>query len=76
MGAAGMSVHGEELGLGLDKPMRKVDLLLRHGQVLTMDGQRRIYADAAIAIRDGRIKAIGPDRQVASDMVRWYILGL
>ena len=63
-----MSVHGEELGLGLGKPMRKVDLLVRHGQVLTMNGQRHIYADGAIAIRDGHIKAIGPDRQVASEM--------
>jgi 5-methylthioadenosine/S-adenosylhomocysteine deaminase len=42
-----------------------VDLLLRHGQVITMDAERRILVDGAIAVRDGRIIAAGPDREVA-----------
>jgi 5-methylthioadenosine/S-adenosylhomocysteine deaminase len=41
------------------------DLLLRHGHVITMDAERRILADGAIAVHDGRIAAIGPDRDVA-----------
>ena len=43
----------------------KADMLLRHGRVLTMDEERRILADGAIAIRDGKIVAIGPDREMA-----------
>ena len=38
---------------------KKVNLLLTHGQVLTMDAQRRILADGAVAV-DGRdIVAVG-----------------
>ena len=40
------------------------DLLLRHGRVITMDAERRILTDGTIAVRDGRIVAIGPDRDV------------
>ena len=43
----------------------KVDLLLRHGQILTMDSTRRILLDGAIAIQNGSIVAIGTDREVA-----------
>ena len=42
----------------------RVDLLLRHGQVVTMDAERRILVDGAIAVHDGRIVAAGPDREV------------
>lgn len=41
------------------------DLILRHGHVITMDAERRILVDGAIAVRDGRIAAIGPDRELA-----------
>ena len=43
-----------------------VDLLLRHGRVITMDAHRRILVDGAIAIRAGRIVAAGPDREVST----------
>ena len=43
----------------------KVDLLLRHGRIVTMDRRRRILVDGAVSIRDGRIVAVGPDREVA-----------
>jgi 5-methylthioadenosine/S-adenosylhomocysteine deaminase len=35
-----------------------VDLIVSHGIVVTMDQQRRVLADGAIAIRDGRIVAV------------------
>jgi 5-methylthioadenosine/S-adenosylhomocysteine deaminase len=35
-----------------------VDLIICHGIVVTMDPQRRVLADGAIAIRDGRIVAV------------------
>jgi 5-methylthioadenosine/S-adenosylhomocysteine deaminase len=40
------------------------DLLLTHAHVLTMDPQRRVLPDGAIAIRDGQITAVGPHREV------------
>jgi cytosine/adenosine deaminase-related metal-dependent hydrolase len=45
-----------------------VDLLLRHGRVITMDGQRRILVDGAIAIDGGRIVGAWPDREVAAGL--------
>lgn len=42
----------------------KADMLLRHGQILTMDKERRILVDGAIVIRDGTIVAVGSDREV------------
>ena len=36
-----------------------VDILIEHGTLLTMDQQRRILTDGAIAIRGDRIVAVG-----------------
>ena len=44
----------------------KVDLLLRHGRILTIDARRRVLVDGAIAVRNGTIVAVGPDGQVAT----------
>jgi len=41
-----------------------VDLLLRHGRIITMDPERRILVDGAIAVESGRIVAVGPDAEV------------
>ena len=43
---------------------RPADLVLRGGQVTTMDAARRIVS--AIAVRDGRIVAVGPDSSVGA----------
>ena len=37
---------------------RPVDLIVCHGIVVTMDQERRVLADGAIAVRDGRIVAV------------------
>ena len=43
-----------------------VDLLIRHAWIVTMDGERRIYRDGAIAVVGDRIHAVGPDRDIAA----------
>lgn len=43
----------------------KADLLLRHGRIVTMDKDRTILPDGAIAVLGGRIVGIGPDREIA-----------
>lgn len=45
-----------------------VDLLLRHGRVITMDRRRRILVDGAVAVRGGSIALVGPDREVAASV--------
>jgi cytosine/adenosine deaminase-related metal-dependent hydrolase len=47
---------------------RQVDLLVDGGTVLTLDAERRILADGAIAVRGNRIVDIGPRREVTP---RW-----
>lgn len=42
-----------------------VDLLLSHGWIITMNPDRSIISDGSVAIRDGRIVAVGPHREVA-----------
>ena len=42
--------------------MRKVDRLLRGAVVVTMDAQRTVYENGYIAIDDGRVVGVGPDR--------------
>lgn len=44
----------------------KIDLLVRHGYVLTVDAERRMYADGAVAIRGSRIVAVGRDEDIAA----------
>lgn len=48
--------------------LRNIDLLVRHGYVITMDNQRRIISDGAIAITDRRIVEVGEDH----DLVKRY----
>lgn len=44
------------------------DLLLEHGLVVTMDPQRRVFADGALAVRDGAIADVGPSARLSQ---RW-----
>lgn len=41
------------------------DLLIRHVTAVTVDAERRVLDDAAIAVEGGRIAAVGPDAEVA-----------
>src|ERR1700691_2993996 len=52
----------------------KVDLLVTGGTVVTMDAQRRVIEDGAVAIRGDSIVAVGPRaeaRNVTPDFVEW-----
>lgn len=42
------------------------DLLIRGGVLITMDTTRRVIDDGAVAIKDGRIVAVGPTAEVAA----------
>ncbi len=44
----------------------KVDLLVTGGTVVTMDGQRRVIKDGAVAIRGDSIVAVGPRAEIES----------
>ena len=49
------------------EPKKQVKLLLIHGQVMTMDAQRHVFADGAVAI-DGRdIVAVGRTKDVIKE---------
>ena len=41
-----------------------VDILIEKGTVLTLDGERRILTDGAIAIKGDRIAAVGKTADV------------
>lgn len=42
-----------------------VDILVRHAYVITMDSERRVYPNGAVAIKGALIVAVGTDRQLA-----------
>ena len=42
------------------------DLLIRHGYVLTVDPERTVHPDGAIAITGSTISAVGPDAEIAA----------
>ncbi|MDR2258986.1 MAG: amidohydrolase [Treponema sp.] len=44
--------------------MQKADLLITHGCIVTMDRERRILNDAAIAVAGDTIRAVGDTREI------------
>ncbi len=42
-----------------------IDLLFTHGLIVTQDDRRRIIADGALAVHDGKIVAVGPSQVVS-----------
>ena len=51
-----------------NQPPTKVDLLIRHAYVITMDDNERVIDDGAIAIVGGSIFAVGSDRELAGSV--------
>jgi len=49
---------GSSNGVFAQRPEIKVDLIIRGGTVVTMDGSRRVIENGGIAIKDGRIIAV------------------
>ena len=45
---------------------RDCDVVIRHGYVITMNPDRTIYADGAVAIDGREIVMVGPDQDVAA----------
>ena len=45
---------------------RSIDLLIAHGTLITVDAQRRVIDDGAVAIDGDRIVDVGPTSEVAS----------
>lgn len=46
---------------------KRVDLLVRGGMLVTMDGERRVIEDGALAVEGGRIIAIGKSADITRD---------
>jgi 5-methylthioadenosine/S-adenosylhomocysteine deaminase len=46
--------------------MKRVDLLVLHGTLVTMDKEHRLIPDAGIAVAGGRIVAVGSHRDIAT----------
>jgi 5-methylthioadenosine/S-adenosylhomocysteine deaminase len=61
-----MTTTEDEATAGGSPQPSHVDLLIRHGYVLTMDDDGRILEDGAVAITGRDIVAVGPDGDVAA----------
>jgi len=48
---------------------QKVDLVVTHGLVVTMNGTRAIYDDGAVAIKGDTIVAVGPESEIEAKYV-------
>jgi 5-methylthioadenosine/S-adenosylhomocysteine deaminase len=47
------------------EPARTVDLVVRGGTVITVDGLHRIIEDGAVAVEKGRVVGVGPAAEIA-----------
>ena len=46
------------------RPVETVDLIVRHALLITQDDERRVFEDGALAVRDGKIAAIGVTAEI------------
>lgn len=47
----------------------RVDLIVRGGTIVTMDGAKRVIEFGAVAVKDGRIEAVGPQAEIAAKYI-------
>jgi 5-methylthioadenosine/S-adenosylhomocysteine deaminase len=65
----GLVALGLCLPTALGAEARKADLVVRHGTVVTVDKERRVIPDGALAVLGGRIVAVDTQAAVARDFV-------
>jgi 5-methylthioadenosine/S-adenosylhomocysteine deaminase len=46
--------------------VNQADLVVHGGMLVTMDAERRVFADGAVVVRDGAIVDIGPSRELVA----------
>ncbi|HYP50145.1 MAG TPA: hypothetical protein VEQ34_04330, partial [Pyrinomonadaceae bacterium] len=51
-----------------------VDLIVRGGSVVTMDAQKRVVENGAIAVKDGKIVAVGKADEIARQFTAKQII--
>src|SRR3954468_9339911 len=60
-----MPAQGQaRLGIAPIEPQEIVDVLIDRGTVVTMDAERRVIEDGAVAIRGKHIVAVGPSDDI------------
>jgi 5-methylthioadenosine/S-adenosylhomocysteine deaminase len=59
---------------GAQRRRLTVDLIIRGGTVVTMDGSRRVINDGAVAIKGGRIVAVGSTFEIDREFVSRQII--
>jgi cytosine/adenosine deaminase-related metal-dependent hydrolase len=61
----GEALIGPEVALDAEQgASARCDLLIRNAYVLTMDAERRIFPSGAIAIDNGAVTRVGPEREI------------
>jgi len=56
---------GSSVSIATPQRLKRVDLIVIGGTVVTMDGERRVIEDGAIAVERGRIVAVGKRADIA-----------
>ena len=61
-------------GSNRDSDPQSADILITNGTIITMDGERRVLENAAIAIVGDRIAAIGPTEELEASFAAEQVI--